>query len=53
MTREDAEIYKLSNPICLTNVMINCPGCLLIFAFVVLILISFGVFAQDWILPNE
>ena len=53
MTHEDAHVYKMSNPICLTNVMVNCPICLLIFAFLTMFLIAMGVFMQDWLLPND
>lgn len=41
---EDAHVYKLSNPNCLTRLMVNCPCCLMLSSLVVMILVALFVF---------
>ena len=53
MSEEDAHIYKLSQPTCLTKLMVNCPCCVLVVALVTMVLIGVFVFQQGWLLPNN
>ena len=48
LSNEDAYAYKLSEPIFLTNVMVNHPVILIIMAFMVMILISLVVISLEW-----
>lgn len=48
LSDEDAHAYKLSEPIFLTNAMVNHPVILIIIAFMVMFLISLVVFSLEW-----
>ena len=43
----------MSNPNCLTKLIVNCPCCVLPVAVVIMILVSLVVFSQGWLLPND
>ena len=50
---EEKELYRLSEPIPLTNFMVNRPCCIIISGFVIMLAISIFVFAMGWLLPND
>ena len=50
---EEKELYKLSEPIPLTNWMVNRPCCMIITGFTVMLAISIFVFSMGWLLPND
>ena len=43
----------MSEPIPLTNFMVNRPCCIIISGFVIMLAISIFVFAMGWLLPND
>ena len=53
MSNEQKELYKLSEPIPLTNIMVNRPCCIVLVAFSIMIVISGFVFYMGWLGPND
>ena len=52
MSNEEKELYKLSEPIPLTNIMVNRPLCMVVVAFTTMIVISSFVAYMGWLLPD-
>lgn len=53
MSDEQKELYKLSEPIPLTNLMVNRPVCVILVSFSIMILISAFVAYMGWLLPDD
>ena len=47
----DAHTFKMSEPSCLTNIMVNAPCCLLGLAFILMFTITLVVANFGWLLP--
>jgi len=52
-SNEEKELYKLSEPIPLTNIMVNRPLCMVLVAFTTMIVISGFVAYMGWLQPDE
>ena len=50
---EEKELWKLSEPIPLTKLMVNYPCCVLSVSFVIMVAISALVFQMGWLLPGN
>jgi len=53
LTAEEREIFKLSEPIPLTNIMVKYSFCIIIGSFVLLIGIAVLVYKMGWLLVND
>jgi len=53
MDDQERELYKLSNPIPLTNLMVNRPCCMILVIFAIILIISVFVFAMEWLNPQN
>ena len=53
LTAEERHDYELSEPIFLTNAMVNCPVILIVIAFGFMLLISVVVISFDWLMPQS
>mmetsp|Transcript_3343 Transcript_3343/g.3904 ORF Transcript_3343/g.3904 Transcript_3343/m.3904 type:complete len:157 (-) Transcript_3343:2679-3149(-) len=53
LAEEEKELYRLSEPIPITNLMVNYPCCVIVSSFLVMITISIFVFYMGWLLPNN
>lgn len=50
---EEKELYKLSEPIPLTKLMVNYPCCVISVSFLIMLAISAFVFQMGWLLPGN
>ena len=53
LSEQEKYIMKLSQPNCLTKIIVNCPFCLLAVSILVMFFISVFVQRRGWILPND
>ena len=53
MSNEQKELYKLSEPIPLTNIMVNRPVCMILVSFTIMIVISGFVAYMGWLMPDD
>lgn len=50
---EERELYRLSEPIPLTNLMVNRSCCVINISILIMILISVFVVWMGWLIPNN
>ena len=50
---EEKILYKLSEPIPLTNLMVNRPCCMILSGFILMLIISAFTFYMEWLNPND
>ena len=53
MSYEDAHTYKLGQPTFITNTMVNMPICLIVFALIIMGILSIIVNNIGWLSPND
>ena len=53
LNEDEKELYKLSDPICLTNVMVRRPCLVMAIGYGIMLAISVFVLYMGWLMPNE